>query len=88
MWCREHSCTPHDVDDRWVELFGDGVEAFCPVLRTQEIGNIGTLCCGDVAYPEAVRALAFNGAEVVHRPGEAVLMTAAGSDAGCVIVAS
>jgi predicted amidohydrolase len=24
LWCRERSCTPHDVYDRWVELFGDG----------------------------------------------------------------
>ncbi|WP_167487585.1 nitrilase-related carbon-nitrogen hydrolase [Nocardia terpenica] len=82
VWCREHSCTPHDVYDRWVELFGDGIDAFYPVLRTPDIGNIGTLCCSDGEYPEAVRALAFNGAEVVYRPSEAVPMTAAGSEAG------
>ena len=35
LWCRERSCTPHDVYDRWVELFGDGIEAFYPVLRTR-----------------------------------------------------
>ena len=34
LWCRERSCTPHDVYDRWVELFGDGIDAFYPVLRT------------------------------------------------------
>ena len=28
LWCRERSCTPHDVYDRWVELFGDGIDAF------------------------------------------------------------
>jgi beta-ureidopropionase len=33
LWCRERSCTPHDVYDRWVELFGDGIDAFFPVLR-------------------------------------------------------
>ena len=22
LWCRERSCTPHDIYDRWVELFG------------------------------------------------------------------
>jgi predicted amidohydrolase len=82
VWCREHSCTPHDVYDRWVQLFGDGIDAFYPVLRTPDIGAIGTLCCSDGEYPEAVRALAFNGAEVVYRPSEAVPMTAAGSDAG------
>jgi predicted amidohydrolase len=74
LWCRERSCTPHDVYDRWVEVFGDSLEAFYPVLRT-DIGNLGTICCSDGEYPEAVRALAFNGAEVVYRPSEAVPMT-------------
>lgn len=75
VWCRERSCTPHDVYDRWVALFGDGIEAFYPVLKTDDIGNIGTICCSDGEYPEAVRALAFNGAEVVYRPSEAMPMT-------------
>jgi beta-ureidopropionase len=75
IWCREHSTVPHDVYDRWIELFGTGVEAFYPVLRTTDIGNLGTICCSDGEYPEAVRALAFNGAEVVYRPSEAVPMT-------------
>lgn len=75
IWCRERSCTPHDIYDRWVELYGDGIEAFFPVLRTDDIGNIGTICCSDGEYPEAVRALAFNGAEVIYRPSEAMPMT-------------
>lgn len=82
VWCRERSCTPHDVYDRWVELFGDGLDAFYPVLRTPDIGTIGTICCSDGEYPEAVRALAFQGAEVVYRPSEAVPMTQAGPDPG------
>jgi predicted amidohydrolase len=82
VWCRERSCTPHDVYDRWVELFGDGLDAFYPVLRTPDIGNIGTICCSDGEYPEAVRALAMQGAEVVYRPSEAVPMTQAGLDPG------
>jgi len=82
VWCRERTCTPHDVYDRWVEVFGDGIEAFYPVLRTQDIGNIGTICCSDGEYPEAVRALAMNGAEVVYRPSEAVPMTVSGSGRG------
>jgi len=82
LWCRERSTTPHDVYDRWVEVFGDGLDAFYPVLKTKDIGNIGTICCSDGEYPEAVRALAFNGAEVVYRPSEAVPMTQAGPDAG------
>lgn len=82
VWCRERSCTPHDVYDRWVELFGDGIDAFYPVLRTDDIGNIGTICCSDGEYPEAVRALAFNGAEVVYRPSEAMPMTQTGYPGG------
>ena len=82
IWCRERSCVPHDVYDRWVELFGDGIEAFYPVLKTDDIGNIGTICCSDGEYPEAVRALAFNGAEVVYRPSEALPMTGSGSGGG------
>lgn len=82
LWCRERSCTPHDVYDRWVERFGDGIEAFYPVLRTPDIGNIGTICCSDGEYPEAVRALAFAGAEVVYRPSEAVPMTGASYPGG------
>ena len=82
LWCRERSTTPHDVYDRWVEVFGEGLDAFSPVLKTKDIGNIGTICCSDGEYPEAIRALAFNGAEVVYRTSEAVPMTQAGPDAG------
>jgi len=82
IWCRERSCTPHDVYDRWVELFGDGIDAFYPVLETEDIGNIGVICCSDGEYPEAVRALAMQGAEIVYRPSEAMLMTASGAGRG------
>src|SRR5438132_10531141 len=82
LWCRERSCTPHDVYDRWVELFGDGIDAFYPVLRTDDVANLGTICCSDGEYPEAVRALAFGGAEVVYRPSEAVPMTNVGYPGG------
>jgi len=82
IWCRERSCTPHDVYDRWVELFGDDIDAFYPVLKTDDIGNIGTICCSDGEYPEAVRALALNGAELVYRPSEAMPMTGSGYPGG------
>ena len=82
IWCRERSCTPHDVYDRWIELFGNGLDAFYPVLRTDDIGNIGTINCSDGEYPEAVRALAFNGAEVVYRPSEAMPLTGSGYPGG------
>jgi predicted amidohydrolase len=82
IWARERSCMPHDIYDRWVEHFGTGIDAFYPVLKTDDIGNIGTICCSDGEYPEAVRALAFNGAELVYRPSEAVPMTNCGGDPG------
>ena len=82
LWCRERSCTPHDVYDRWVEMFGDGIESFYPVYKSDDIGNIGTICCSDGEYPEAVRALALNGAEVVYRPSEAMPMTGSGYPGG------
>ncbi len=82
VWCRERSCTPHDVYDRWVELFGDDIDAFYPVLKTEDVGNIGTICCSDGEYPEAVRALALNGAELVYRPSEAMPMTGSGYPGG------
>jgi len=82
IWCRERSCMPHDIYDRWVECFGSGIESFYPVYKSAEIGNIGTICCSDGEYPEAVRALTFNGAEVVYRPSEAVPMTNNGASAG------
>jgi beta-ureidopropionase len=34
--CRERSCTPHDVHDRWIDVFGDGLKAFYPVLKMGE----------------------------------------------------
>jgi len=82
IWCRERSCTPHDVYDRWVEIYGDDIDAFYPVYKSDDIGNIGTICCSDGEYPEAVRALAFNGAELVYRPSEAMPMTGSGYPGG------
>ena len=76
---RERSCTPHDIYDRWVEVFGDGLEAFYPVYKSPIIGNIGTIVCNDGHYPEAVRALALNGAEVVYRPSMSQPMTGNGT---------
>lgn len=78
VFARERSCMPHDVYDLWVEKFGDGIDAFYPVLRTDDIGNIGTLVCNDGMYPEPARALAFNGAEVIYRPSMAQPITGNG----------
>jgi predicted amidohydrolase len=73
VWRYEHSIStcPHDIWDRYVEKFGTDpkklLEAIFPVART-EIGNIGTLICYEGSFPEAARALAMNGAEIIYRP--------------------
>jgi predicted amidohydrolase len=60
---------PHDVWDEFVEKKGGGdvMEAIFPVART-EIGNIGIAICHEGVYPEVVRGLAMNGAELIIRP--------------------
>src|SRR3989442_3337392 len=62
----EHSVTPHDVWDRWIELYGRTLDAFFPVADT-EIGRLGVLMANEGSYPENARGLAMNGAEVVYR---------------------
>ena len=43
------------------------MNAIFPVART-EIGNIGIAICHEGVYPEVVRGLAMNGAEIIIRP--------------------
>jgi predicted amidohydrolase len=62
----EHSVTPHDVWDRWVELYGRTLQAFFPVADTA-IGRLAVLMANEGSYPENARGLAMNGAEVVYR---------------------
>ncbi len=62
----EHSVTPHDVWDRWVERYGRTLDAFYPVADT-EIGRLGVMMANEGSYPENARGLAMNGAEVVYR---------------------
>jgi len=62
----EHSVTPHNVWDKWVELYGRNLDAFYPVADT-EIGRLGFLMANEGSYPENARGLAMNGAEVVYR---------------------
>lgn len=60
---------PHDVWDEFVQrkAQGDVMDAIFPVART-EIGNIGICICHEGVYPEVVRGLAMNGAEIIIRP--------------------
>src|SRR5438128_2349660 len=46
----EHSVTPHNVWDRWIELYGRRLEAFYPVADT-EIGRLGFLMANEGSYP-------------------------------------
>ena len=62
----EHSMVPHNVWDRWIELYGKGLDAFYPVADT-EIGRLGIMMANEGSYPENARGLAMNGCEVAHR---------------------
>jgi predicted amidohydrolase len=62
----EHSTTPHDVYDEWVAEYGDRLDTFFPVART-EIGNIAGSVGVEGAFPECYRAFAMNGAEILYR---------------------
>lgn len=57
--------TPHDVWDRYLDLYGlDGV---FPVAKT-EIGNLGTIASEEILYPEITRCVTMRGAEVILHP--------------------
>jgi predicted amidohydrolase len=62
----EHSVTPHDVWDRWIELYGRTLDAFFPVVET-EIGRLGVMMANEGSYPENARGLALNGCEIAYR---------------------
>ncbi|MBV9817346.1 MAG: hypothetical protein JOZ07_03215 [Solirubrobacterales bacterium] len=62
----EHSLTPHNVWDRWIELYGATLDAFYPVADTA-IGRIGIMMANEASYPENARGLAMNGCEIAYR---------------------
>jgi predicted amidohydrolase len=62
----EHSMTPHDIFDWWVERYGRSLEAFWPVVDTP-IGRLGVMMANEASYPENARALALNGCEIAYR---------------------
>ena len=62
----EHSVTPHNVWDRWVEIHGRSLDAFYPVADTA-IGRLGIMMANEASYPENARGLAMNGCEIAYR---------------------
>lgn len=62
----EHSVCPHDVWDKWIEIHGRSLDAFFPVADT-DIGKVGLCMANEGSYPELIRGLAMNGAEVICR---------------------
>ena len=56
--------SPHDVFDKYKELYGGDLKTLFPVVDT-EIGKLGIFTCYDGYTPEIARALAFNGGEVL-----------------------
>lgn len=66
LYPSEHSTTPHDVLDQWVEERGNGLDAFYPVADTA-IGKVGFAMAMDGSYPEYVRGIAMNGGELLIR---------------------
>ena len=67
VFTHEHSTVPHDMWDRWLELYGDNLmDSLYPVADT-DIGRVGLLVCQEGDYPEPARGLAVNGAEIIYR---------------------
>jgi predicted amidohydrolase len=63
----ERTLSPYDIMDRYYDIYGRGKtrrETFFPVADTP-LGKIGALIAHDRIYPEAARALALNGAEIL-----------------------
>ena len=54
--------TPADIYTQFVSKFGR--KALFPVAQT-ELGGIGLITCGELAYPEFSRCTMMNGAEVL-----------------------
>ncbi len=65
--------TPHDVWDRYLELYG--LEAVFPVADTA-LGKLAAIASEEILYPEIARCHAIRGAEVLlHSTGEIAALT-------------
>ena len=57
-----YSPTPHDVLDRYLEVYGE--DALFPVVDT-ELGRLACVASEEILFPEITRALALRGAELI-----------------------
>lgn len=65
--------TPHDVWDRYLELYG--LDAVFPVADTT-LGKLAAIASEEILYPEIARCHAIRGAEVLlHSTGEIAALT-------------
>jgi predicted amidohydrolase len=65
--------TPHDVLDKYIAVYGE--ESLFPVAKTA-IGNLACVASEEIVYPEIVRCLVLNGAEVIlHNTSEVGALT-------------
>lgn len=62
----EGSTSPYDFWDKWSEKYGETLEAYYPVVKT-DIGNLAVSICAETMFPETYRAFALMGAEVIVR---------------------
>jgi len=57
-----YSPTPHDVLDKYLDVHGQ--DSLFPVVDT-ELGRLACVASEEILYPEIIRALALNGAELI-----------------------
>jgi predicted amidohydrolase len=60
----EGTTSPFDIWEKWAKKFGDSLDAYYPVVKT-EIGNLAVAICAETFFPETFRAFASMGAEVI-----------------------
>lgn len=62
----EGSASPYDLWEKWSKKYGEGLEAYYPVAKT-DIGNLAVSICAETMFPETYRAFMALGAEVIIR---------------------
>ncbi len=76
------SPTPHDVWDRYLEVYG--LEGVFPVAKTP-LGNLAAIASEEILFPEVARCMAMRGAEVFFHPTSQANETARGVKEVCTV---